>query len=325
MTLCMQGLIALIYLLLLAPSISWSKGGISGGGGGNVITCPGPGGSEDVFLADVFGDLQSFDPQQRLVQRRQLPRLTSQGYLESLWRGWRQANPDMPIHKLYGKELELNWVPVRSLPLLGDDYIPAQSIPPGCQKRQLAIQRLADKTVFFDIFLYLKLSPLERFLFRMHEALIATRNRAGRDTTPIRKRIQRALQFAKLDTQSIPALVSKEKWSQLSLYDQKRTLVENIYFAYVHAAAQSPLKIDLAKLSKGGVWAFELDNWRVNNINRMAKDPQFRKRFERSFAHLCQQEGIRLPVSVAWRWLESQARDGGIGLEISERVLKPYR
>lgn len=102
------------------------------------------------------------------------------------------------------------------LPLLGDDHISFKEIPSGCQKKQLAIQKISAGNVLYDPKLESGLSFFDAGFFKLHEILISIRNSPGLDTTEIRDEIDSILSenmtsFQMALIQIVPLIISQSK------------------------------------------------------------------------------------------------------------------
>lgn len=75
-----------------------------------------------------------------------------------------------------------------------DDHISALSLPINCEKKQLAVQSLKDKTYIIDLVLQAELTNLEKGLLKAHEVFVSKRNIPRADTTSIRKIVNSVLE-----------------------------------------------------------------------------------------------------------------------------------
>ncbi len=155
-----------------------ATGGITAGGGGDVFICAGSNTfgfktrSQYVFLADTFDVIVQAHDNFKYSKKRIKP-LPPSRYLEALSATLQLDRPE--FQQMFTRFLDLNFVPVPSVPEFDDDNIDLKSIPSGCTKHQLAIQDLSKKIVYFNPTYYLKLSPMEQALFKIHEALVSLR------------------------------------------------------------------------------------------------------------------------------------------------------
>ncbi len=169
------------FIILLAGffpmNLAFARGGENSGGGGDSIVCATLNG-EKVFLADTFElfydkNFPSLDLNPEVIEQYFIH------YLED-------QNPNLKS-KLFRALQSLTFKPVKNVKEFDDDFI--TGVPDNCHKKQLAFQSIEQKTVYYNISLYFKLSLVERALLRVHEALIQLRSHPG-NTTPIRNLVQ---------------------------------------------------------------------------------------------------------------------------------------
>lgn len=218
-------LIKLSSLLLVLAIKSMAGGGIDGGGG-MVFTCPTSAtNAEKVFLVDTYKQLKSSeklkisDP--GLILRAAIiffKNHPSKIFKDAVFMDPRNSQDRVSLSWLIEyKNNNLIFSPsTESLPLLGDDHIEAKDIPNGCQKRQLAIQKISAGNILYDQKLESKLTFFESGFFRLHEILISIRNSPGLDTTEIREEIDALLSenlesFQKALIDIIPLIIPRSE------------------------------------------------------------------------------------------------------------------
>lgn len=157
-----------ILSILAATILTNSSLGLAGGrdgGGGVVFVCTEPSG-EAVYLADLYKLLKSGGMS---FSQEQSQMLSENEFLEVIAESIGKVDSETAT-TLKKNLRELKFTPVSFVPLLGDDDI--QKIPTGCTKAQLAIQYFATNVVEYNESYFAELPPVQRALFKLHEAYV---------------------------------------------------------------------------------------------------------------------------------------------------------
>lgn len=120
----------------------------------------------------------------------------------------------------------LRFVGVGHVELLENDFIDIKGLPSMCKKVQLAAQDFEFNRVRVKSKYYEALTPAERAIFQVHEALIAIRG-TPEDTTPIRNRVLGAFRSASFVT-NLRAIVhgnSSNEYSKKEIFQNSRNAV----------------------------------------------------------------------------------------------------
>ena len=153
-----------------------SRGG-DGSGGGVIFAC-----KSRIYLADSYSYFSSLS-----IEARQRLSVISTDQATEL-----ANNVVFGLDQPMAAELNLALKTIRLVPsdtllqALGDDDI--GSPPLGCSKRQLAVQTLKTGVVGYVSVYYWSLTPIERALFKYHEAYVHV---YGSNSTAVRNKIAR--------------------------------------------------------------------------------------------------------------------------------------
>jgi hypothetical protein len=210
--------LALVFAAAPAAAVAESGNGTDRGGG-DALIC-----GEKVYLADTFflrdtPEMKAFAKLEKQPQGEilgallQSIRQSDPATAEYLENAIDPARPGASKYVTIEEPKDKHGKPLRrdlrqgGLEELDDDNIvstPENPIPPGCVKKQLAIQTLkraarapegdgkAESVIRFDELLALRLSKVERVLFWVHEGFIRYRlenEDPAPDTSAIRKRV----------------------------------------------------------------------------------------------------------------------------------------
>ena len=221
-------------LNFLAPVLTlifvgqWTMAGTKDSGGGVGFLCK-ENGVERVYLADTYHSMHKNPSLQKIEVDEKMVFLSAARLFEQIRS---EKFTEVPLVKskalqlgwfLIYQNVELKYQPVPHLDLLGDDNIPASAVPKNCVKVQLAVQNLLTGIVEVNQALLAKMSAIENTFLKLHETVIALRNRPGEDTSPVRNYIAAVLDtpdfsFADfLKTLQNPDWLPKKKYSESEL------------------------------------------------------------------------------------------------------------
>jgi hypothetical protein len=198
---------ALVIMATVNAFAADKKEGGNAGGGGKGIVCRDENFVEKIYLADTMDYVKAGGLKQFALAT------DDESVLKAIAELVEKSNPQKIYpHPLYPAQkvslaylMEYTQQRLRlasnfELSNVDDDNIDPASLPPGCQKVQLAFTNVVKGEMSLNPNFEMKLSWVQRGFLKLHEVLIAIRAQPGADTTPIRKEVER---YAKMLDQNI--------------------------------------------------------------------------------------------------------------------------
>ena len=248
---------------LISTAYSEITSGGEDSGGGDVVICKISETEERTYLADIY-------PLRNHPFFNKWNKLPGSAIREVWLEELSLSDPAMSsnVAKVLD-EGQLSFGPTAyDLPELDDDNIAIND--KNCHKKQLAIQKFKDGDVSVNTFLKARLSPAQKMLFHLHEALIFLRKRAG-DTSELRSTIlnnaigrnyQKLLEkvLTKLENKKVfyPSFQDKRKIIEALAYNFTRIEELNEYMTFDEFKRTPSLNINT--IISGKIFLLKLSN-----------------------------------------------------------------